>query len=552
MQQLQTGAHLAGKYQVVEVLEVRPYSARYLARDSVLQKRWVIRQLEIPLEGPQKKAFLDHFYAEGERQSAINLETLPRVDGFFAEKGYAYTVTEYVAGKSVADVLRENGGTVPEAQAREWFESLGSVLRSLHEMDPPIALGGFDAASLAVTERGAMRLREYGLLRVMPPERHAEVPRDGLPRWHQQEGQGPYVSVRADLWSLGALAYYLLTGVELRRGDAGVLRKLRPDVTERFASVIENCLAPEGPLFESLEQAMRELQGRVDETAAVPARLAAEPPQLLIRSQAGAVSLERVQVGNQSGHAISCQVRSMAPWLQVAPQQFDGVEQEFQVWIDPAALGEETTARSELCFSSGDGELRLPVTVEVQQMPRHSITLLRAAMVLISLVCLGALAWVHVDKLAAASSFSLSHPDMDKDPSKVTELVTFRKVGTYLMLGRFIGAIAIPLLVFGLWSMLSGAARKRTTLIAMMAMALPALASLIAMRMTAYTFSDSPIAFWIRMAPSDGGWLCIFGTLTATAVLVIFGIGRSIRGVGLAFAALVLLAFYCYLCYGYF
>ena len=76
------GAHVAGRYEILQQIES---SARallvdvltYAVRDSVDLRTRVLIQLPLPAEGAERKAFLDHFYAEGERLQPLVDPSLP-------------------------------------------------------------------------------------------------------------------------------------------------------------------------------------------------------------------------------------------------------------------------------------------------------------------------------------------------------------------------------------------------------------------------------------------------------------------------------------------
>lgn len=525
MEILAEGASLAGKYQVQSLLEQRDYRITYLVRDSVHHRQWVCKQFPIPQEEDLKKEFLNHFYAEGERQAAIMIAQVPRVEEFFAERGYAWTITEHIQGRTLEVFRSESEGPIAEAQVKAWASTMAEGLRFLHGQDPRMVLGGFDREEIVVTPAGDVRLRDYGIARIYPPARRSAIPPEGLPRWYDSDMlRNAKATRQADLWSLGALCYYALTGVDARHETRKSVSSLRPDLSESFAAVIEKCLEPFGDsVYHAIEEVIDDLSGRRSAERTIPPRLNVDPLRLDFPNvSAGAVALERFKVVNEGGGTLSGHVHASAPWLQVSPQHFEGNQQEVQVWVDTSLLHEDTSARAHIVVTSANEEIRVPVEVQLHLgkvgglPPRLGAVL----MMLVAVLPLATLGWFTVDALRAADLIVQTQGGAQVEPSSVPGLVELRAKAVALLWGRFALAIGVPLLVYGAWQSLAAGARRRTTLVALATMLLPALVMLGAMRATEGTFAATSVADWLRLAPARGGGWCLLGTVVTTMMLM--------------------------------
>ncbi|WP_104987079.1 serine/threonine-protein kinase [Sorangium cellulosum] len=136
--------------------------------------------------------------------------------------GVPYVVMEHLEGRDLAEVLRERGTLdIPEA--------LDYVLQACVAVAEAHASGivhrGLEPASLflAGAPDGAtiLKVRDFGLWEELPgvregdpgsPGQAGELPRAALYASPEQVRQSDDVDASADLWSLGAILYHLLTG----------------------------------------------------------------------------------------------------------------------------------------------------------------------------------------------------------------------------------------------------------------------------------------------------------------------------------------------------
>jgi serine/threonine-protein kinase len=96
-----------------------------------------------------------------------------------------------------------------------------------------------------VDERGRIKLIDFGIARTFKPQQQADTVALGTfgfaaPEQLRGEQTGP----RSDLFSLGAVLYYLLSGGTYAGASPRPLGELRPDVTETLLQLVERLLAP--------------------------------------------------------------------------------------------------------------------------------------------------------------------------------------------------------------------------------------------------------------------------------------------------------------------
>lgn len=131
------------------------------------------------------------------------------------EQGYrGFFTMEYVAGGSLADLVRAYQPAVPVDVAVEIVAQIATGLAVAHDHDPPIVhrdlipqnvLVGYDAAGMRV------RISDFGLAKAVDPRTLLGSAQGTIAYLAPEVLRGEGYSVAADVWSVGVIAYLLLT-----------------------------------------------------------------------------------------------------------------------------------------------------------------------------------------------------------------------------------------------------------------------------------------------------------------------------------------------------
>jgi eukaryotic-like serine/threonine-protein kinase len=182
----------------------------------------------------------------------------------YTEDGMFYYVMEYLAGWTLEDLVREHG-PLPAGRAIHLLRQVGAALREAHALG--LVHRDIKPANIMTCSRGGVsdlaKLLDFGLVRhVGPRGRDALVTSPGMlagtPAYMapEQAGGEADLDARSDIYSLGAVAYYLVTGQPPFVRDTSMrvliahLREtphppslLRPGVPADLEGVILRCLA---------------------------------------------------------------------------------------------------------------------------------------------------------------------------------------------------------------------------------------------------------------------------------------------------------------------
>ncbi|HVU70571.1 MAG TPA: protein kinase [Ktedonobacteraceae bacterium] len=256
-------ALLHDRYQPGVLLGSGGFSVVYHARDMREGGRDVaIKQINLQrLSAEETIEATDTFNREVQLLSSLSHPQVPWLYDHFGDSGHWYLVLEYLEGSTLEDYLarrmaRDQPVRVEEALTLVW--QLCDVLEYLHTRQPPVIFRDLKPGNIIRSPSGKLSLIDFGIARRFRPGQQRDTQRLGSPGYAAPEQYGrAQTTPRADIYSLGALLYTLLTGQEPATQPRGLAslpvpgyareaelmellqRMLAPDPQERPASASE-------------------------------------------------------------------------------------------------------------------------------------------------------------------------------------------------------------------------------------------------------------------------------------------------------------------------
>lgn len=165
------------------------------------------------------------------------------------EDGFV-VIEQYLNGQTLEELL-EARGCLPFEEVLAIAGSLCAALEHLHSFEPPVIHRDIKLSNVMQTDDGMIKLIDYDISRLRSEEQNQDTHILGTAGYAAPEQFGfTQTDPRSDIYSLGILLNYLLTGVHIReQADKGWL-----------APVIKKCteLAPE-KRYASAGQVRRDL-----------------------------------------------------------------------------------------------------------------------------------------------------------------------------------------------------------------------------------------------------------------------------------------------------
>jgi len=181
----------------------------FRAHDAVLAREVAVKVLHRSLAGDP--AFVDRFRREARAAAGLAHPNIVAVYDWGAVDGVYYMVMEYVRGPSVRHLLNEQGRLEPAQAAEILRQTLLALGHAHHE---GLVHRDMKPENLLVTQNGIVKVADFGLARAYADGRvtQAGAVTGTVQYLSPEQIRGEPADPRSDLYSLGIVAYELLTG----------------------------------------------------------------------------------------------------------------------------------------------------------------------------------------------------------------------------------------------------------------------------------------------------------------------------------------------------
>ncbi|MCO6449677.1 MAG: protein kinase [Caldilineales bacterium] len=258
--EIAVGSVLAGRYNVISVIDRGGMGSVYRALDKRLQTVVAVKEMTPGwLDPADRLEFSNQFRQEARLLARLTHPAIARVIDYFEESNKEFLVMELVEGETLDRVV-ERRGVLPESQVLAWASQMMEVVEYLHNQTPPIIHRDIKPSNFMLLSGEKIKLIDFGIARIFKPDRSADTAAFGTPGYAapEQYGGRGQTDPRSDIFSLGATLFQLLTGYDVVGGPVFMLppaRQVNPalspnteavltratqlDPTQRFQSIAE-------------------------------------------------------------------------------------------------------------------------------------------------------------------------------------------------------------------------------------------------------------------------------------------------------------------------
>lgn len=186
-----------------------------------------------------------------EQLASVRIEGVPAVKDCVADDGKLIVVEEYVQGRSLKQVLDEQG-LLNAQQAYEIAVQLADILVRLHQLEPAIVHRDIKPSNIIIEKNGHVNLIDFNAARHVNADKNEDTRMLGTVYFAAPEQFGFGQSdERTDIYGLGATINYIMTGDKPGAGIAEC----------RFSDILKKCLMVDA---KDRYQSAEELRGVLD------------------------------------------------------------------------------------------------------------------------------------------------------------------------------------------------------------------------------------------------------------------------------------------------
>jgi outer membrane protein assembly factor BamB/tRNA A-37 threonylcarbamoyl transferase component Bud32 len=193
-----------------------------------------------------RETIVRNFEREANLLATLEHPSIPRIYDYFTLDERSYLVLEFIHGKDLDTLLKENSDLITELRAVQWAGELCDVLHFLHTHQPEaIVFRDMKPSNIMINPHGHVVLIDFGIAKPFQAgQRGTMIGTEGYSPPEQYRGEANHL---ADIYALGATLHHLLTRQDPRLeppfsfGERPICA-LNPRVPAQLEAVISTAL----------------------------------------------------------------------------------------------------------------------------------------------------------------------------------------------------------------------------------------------------------------------------------------------------------------------
>lgn len=214
---------IADRYELGELIGTGGMSEVYAATDTLLGREVAVKMLRPDLA--RDINFRERFRKEAQNSSRLNHPAIVAVydTGEYERDGVGtpFIVMELVHGRTIRDIIREDGPMTPTETAKALVPVCGA-LQASHEAD--IIHRDIKPANIMITNTGSVKIMDFGIAQALNDATSAMTQTSAVIGTAQylspEQARGKNVDGRSDLYALGCVMYEMVAGKPPFEGDS--------------------------------------------------------------------------------------------------------------------------------------------------------------------------------------------------------------------------------------------------------------------------------------------------------------------------------------------
>ena len=238
---------IADRYILEEIIGEGSYSIVFRGYDTEYHRKVAIKELKSQgLTKEETNEAQQLFFNEINVLKQLSHANIPAVFDFFLFEDRHYMVMQWVEGRNLLSLI-EKGETLSQGEALYYMRQITDALVYLQKNERRIVYKDLKPSNIIVNDEGHVWIIDFGTARFYSPEKKKDTHILGTPGYAPPEAYtGAQTDLSADIYSLGATFYHLVTGQEPFRFKFNFPSpcKFKPELTQKFSSLLLACLKP--------------------------------------------------------------------------------------------------------------------------------------------------------------------------------------------------------------------------------------------------------------------------------------------------------------------
>lgn len=261
------GERIGGRYVVLDSIGGGGMANVYLALDVILDRHVAVKVLQPQFS--EDEQFIKRFRREAQAATSLANPHIVNIYDVGEEDNVYYIVMEYVRGRTLKQVIQEDGPLSVEV-ALDYFKQILYGVGHAHATQ--IVHRDIKPQNILISEEGEAKVTDFGIARAMTSATitHTNSVMGSVHYLSPEQARGGHITYRSDLYSLGIVLFEMITGQIPFSGDTAVsiaikhlqndipsAKELVPDIPLSLENLIKKATAKD-PMqrFESAEDFM--------------------------------------------------------------------------------------------------------------------------------------------------------------------------------------------------------------------------------------------------------------------------------------------------------
>ncbi len=184
----------------------------YRARDELLGREVAVKVLSERFA--RDRSFVERFRREAQAAANLSHPNIVSLYDYGSDGDTYFIVMEFIDGRSLAEVITDEGPLLPE-RAAEVASDVAKALDRAHTAG--LVHRDIKPSNIMLTSSGQTKVTDFGIVRALGGEAEQTMTQTGMvigtaAYLSPEQAQGSPVDARSDVYSLGCVLYEMLTG----------------------------------------------------------------------------------------------------------------------------------------------------------------------------------------------------------------------------------------------------------------------------------------------------------------------------------------------------